>query len=541
MTMFLCVGKYIGHSRVHGNPVLDPCRRRDDENLKDLEKSSGDFSVYRAFQGDDNKHVCLFKLKALVLSCVFIFCFEGIARPYKTARPYKETFSSLTRTPAVTTPEKHSVRSSVWQLSIPEGDGTGFFITANKFITNFHVINGLLQHVSKVEDITLSQEGNAKTLKIKGIVAVSALHDLALLETTESIDYYLSIRQEPLQEQEDLFSTGYPDGKLADIRKTNDRLMFSRDATSFFVNHFSLHGASGSPVVDAKKQVVGVLRSGISNLIISVNLNDLQVFVQEGLRNVPRDNLEQMIQREIQNLRNLAERKNAHAQFKLGVMYYKGLGLGMTQNYEKAAELFQQAAEQGHALAQNNLGFMYYHGEGVTQNFEKAADLFRQAAEQGDAQGQYLLGGMYYHGEGVTQNFEMAAHWYTKAAEQGYALAQYMLGGMYYHGEGVTQNDEKAAHWYTKAAEQGHTQAQYNLAWSYYHGKGVTKSYEKAADWLKQAAEQGHPEAQYMLGVMYKEGEGVTQNDEKAVDWYTKAAEQGHPGAQSALTKFNNM
>ena len=71
--MFLCVGKYIGHSRVHGNPVLDPCLRRDDENLKDPEKSSGDFSVYRAFQGDDNKHVCLFKLKALVLSCVFYF------------------------------------------------------------------------------------------------------------------------------------------------------------------------------------------------------------------------------------------------------------------------------------------------------------------------------------------------------------------------------------------------------------------------------------------------------------------------------------
>ena len=504
MTMFLCVGKYIGHSRVHGNPVLDPCRRRDDENLKGPEKSSGDFSVYRAFQGDDNKHVCLFKLKVLILSCVFIFCFEGIARPYKTAKPYKETFSSLTRTDSMTTPEKHSVRSSVWQLSIPEGDGTGFFITANKFITNFHVINGLLQDVSKVEDITLSQEGNAKTLKIKGIVAVSALHDLALLETTESIDYYLSIRQEPLQEQEDLFSTGYPDGKLADIRKTNDRLMFSRDSTSFSVNNSSLDGASGSPVVDAKKQVVGVLHSVSANLIYSVNLNDLQVFVQEGLRNVLRNNLEQVVKREIENLRNLAERKNAHAQFKLGLMYYKGLGLGMTQNYEKAAELFQQAAEQGHALAQFKLGLMYYKdlGLGMTQNYEKAVDLFKQAAEQSHALAQSALGGMYAQGKGVIQNFEMAAHWYTKAAEQGHVLAQYLLGGMYYHGEGVTQNYEMAIHWFEKAAEQGHAQAQYNLGMMYYHSEGVTQNFEMAFHWYGKAAKQGHPEAQSVLAML---------------------------------------
>ncbi len=497
MTMFLCVGKYIGHSRVHGNPVLDPCLRRDDENLKDPEKSSGDFSVYRAFQGDDNKHVCLFKLKVLMLSCVFIFCFEG------SAGPCEETFDSLTRTPSVTTPEEYSVRSSVWKLSTQEGQGTGFFIAPNKFVTNFHVINTALRHVSKVEDITLSQEGNARTLKIKGILAVSVLHDLALLETTGSVDHYLPIRKKPLQEQEDVFLTGYPDGKLADIRKTNDRLMFSRDATSFFVNNISLDGASGSPVVDVKKQVVGVQHSGVLNLVHSVNLNDLQVFVQRSSRKKSKNNLRQIVQREIRNLRNLAKRGNARAQFQLGFIYFNGYGV--TKSYEKAFDLFKQAAEKGHALAQFNLGFMYYHGEGVIQNFE------------------------------------MAVHWYEKAAKQGHPNAQFNLGVMYIKGEGVTQNDEKAVDWYTKAAEQGHVEAQYNLAWSYYHGKGVTKSYEKAADWLKQAAEQGHPEAQYMLGVMYKEGEGVTQNDEKAVDWYTKAAEQGHPGAQSALTKFNNM
>ena len=427
--MFLCINKYICHSRENGNPVLDPCIRR-----------------------DDNKHVYLFKLKALALSCIFIFCFKGIA-----SSPCEETFSSRTRTPAVTTPEKYSVRSSVWEISVPGNNGTGFFIAPNKIITNFHVINGLLGDVSKVENITLSQEGNARTLKIKGIVALSALHDLALLETTQSVDHYLPIRRKPLQEQEDLFLTGYPGGKLTDMRKISDRLIFSRDTTSFLVNHSSLHGASGSPVVDAKKQVIGVLHSHSLNLIYSVNLNDLQVFVQRELRNKPRNNPRQTVKREIQNLRNLAKRKNAKAQFNLGVMYYEGEGV--SQNFETAADLIKQAAKQGDAEAQNQLGNMYYEGRGVAQNNERAAHWYKQAAEQGQVYAQYNLGAIYYHGEGITKNYEMAAHWYTKAAEQGEAPAQYMLGWMYYEGEGVTQNFKKAAHWLKQAAEQGHFEA----------------------------------------------------------------------------------
>ena len=394
----------------------------------------------------------LFNLKALALSCIFIFCSEAIANPCE------KTFNSPTRVPAVTTPEKYSVRSSVWEISAQGGRGTGFFIASNKFITNFHVI----YDSSKVEDITLSQEGNAKILKIKGILAVSVLHDLALLETTQSVDHYLPIRRKPLQEQEDVFLTGYPDGKLTDIRKTSDRLMFSKDTTSFFVNNSSLGGASGSPVVDAKKQVVGVFHSGNLNLVQSVNLNDLQVFVQRGLKNKPRKYPRQIVKREIQNLRNLAKQKNASAQVKLGLMHYKGEGV--TQSFEKASDLFKQAAEKDHAAAQYLLGVMYIKGEGVTQNFEKASDWLKQAAEQSHPEAQLNLGAMYIHGKGVTQNFEKASDWLKQAAEQSHPEAQYLLGLMYEEGYGVTQNYEKAVDLFKQAAEQGHTQAQSILA-----------------------------------------------------------------------------
>ena len=506
----------------------------------------------------------LFKLKTLMLSCIFIFCFEGIADPYE------ETFSNLTRTDSVTTPEGYSVRSSVWKISIPGRKGTGFFIAPNKFITNFHVISSLLQHILKFEEIALSQEENTRTLKIKGILAVSALHDLALLETTESVDHYLPIRQESLQEQEDLFITGYPGRKLTDIRKTSDSIMFSRDTTSFFVNNSSLGGASGSPVVDVKKQVVGVVYVAASNLINSVNLNDLQVFVQEGLKNTPRDNMKQVVKIEIENLRNLAEQgRLASAQFNLGWMYHKGYGVtqnfemaahwytkaaiqgatnaqanlgrmyiqgqGVTQNFEMAAHWYTKATIQGDVVAQANLGVMYTQGQGVTQNFEIAAEWFTQAAQQGIANAQANLGGMYYKGLGVTQNFEKAAHWYTKAAIQGDADSQFNLGVMYTQGLGVTQNFEMAAHWYTKAAMQEDAKAQVNLGWIYYDGQGVTQSFEMAAHWYTKAAMQGYAPAQFNLGGMYYKGLGVTQNFKIAVDWWFQAAMRGDAKAQFNL------
>ena len=70
------------------------------------------------------------------------------------------------------------------------------------------------------------------------------------------------------------------------------------------------------------------------------------------------------------------------AQSVLGDCYYEGYGV--PQSYEKAAEYFQQAAEQGYAYAQYHLGICYENGYGVPQSYAKAAECYQQAAEQGD-------------------------------------------------------------------------------------------------------------------------------------------------------------
>lgn len=74
--------------------------------------------------------------------------------------------------------------------------------------------------------------------------------------------------------------------------------------------------------------------------------------------------------------------------------------------------------EKGYIGAQVNLGTMYAYGVGVEQDYAKAAEWFKKAAEQGNAGAQFNLGRMYEVGDGVEQDSVKAADCYKKAAMQ---------------------------------------------------------------------------------------------------------------------------
>jgi len=159
-----------------------------------------------------------------------------------------------------------------------------------------------------------------------------------------------------------------------------------------------------------------------------------------------------------ESIKREAERGNADAQYKLGVMYANGQGV--TRNDAEAVKWYAKSAGQGHAGAQIDLGFMYFNGRGVAQNDAEAVKWYKKAAEQGNAVAQYNLGFMYANGRGITQNDAEAVKWFVKSAEQGHSPAQNGLGFMYENGRGVAQNDAEAVKWYKKAAEQGNKNAQ---------------------------------------------------------------------------------
>jgi TPR repeat protein len=82
----------------------------------------------------------------------------------------------------------------------------------------------------------------------------------------------------------------------------------------------------------------------------------------------------------------------AHAE----VLFLQGLnfasGQGVARDYVRAAQCYNEAAEQGHCLAQANLATLYERGQGVARDGAKALIWLSKAAHLGNAAAQYRLG-----------------------------------------------------------------------------------------------------------------------------------------------------
>lgn len=153
---------------------------------------------------------------------------------------------------------------------------------------------------------------------------------------------------------------------------------------------------------------------------------------------------------DVEGIRAKAESGDADAQFKLGKLYAKGLGV--KEDYKLAAKWYQSASDQRHAGALVALGELYEAGQGVPHDDAEAAKCYRRAADQGDASGQYCLAVLYVMGRGVPQDNAEALKWYRLAADQGDELAQYNLGMRHYRGVGVKRDPVEAYQWLSLAA-----------------------------------------------------------------------------------------
>ena len=87
-------------------------------------------------------------------------------------------------------------------------------------------------------------------------------------------------------------------------------------------------------------------------------------------------------------------------------------------DYTAALWLWRPLAEKGNATAQYLIGHMYDRGLGVPQDDVMAVEWYRKAAEQGDASAQLKLGVRYAKGEGVPQDDAVAHKWLTLAASR---------------------------------------------------------------------------------------------------------------------------
>lgn len=234
----------------------------------------------------------------------------------------------------------------------------------------------------------------------------------------------------------------------------------------------------------------------------------------------------------------------------------------MVRSFERAL----RQAEKGNPIGQLSVGSAYYGGLGVTQDFQKAAAWFAKAAQQGNPEAQRNLKIMamnYRGGVNPTTLADMAKTWPSvesppppplaaaprqptpeqifkenmRGARKAEIASQKSVAAAYYLGEGIGQDRAAAAEWYAKAAAQGDRDAQTILGRMYARGEGVAKNPVEAVRLYTQAAEQGSERAQLALAVILREAREVPRNDEVAVRWYQRLAEQGFASGQFYLAE----
>ena len=379
--------------------------------------------------------------------------------------------------------------------------GTAFFIGPNQVVTNFHVISVGKNESYKsrsIKNIYLKQ--GDKKINFTKVLYASAVEDLVILETEEEVSEYLNVSEEEPSGR--LFALGYPDGKQTLIHLEEYGVSDKVYDYEIAVNKSDLPGLSGGPVLDEKKELIGVAYRASGNMLRFIKVSKIEELRRGSIGiDCSEFSLSFCVEEAIQNLEEKAEQGDILAQYQLALMYLEGKGVD--QDEEQAFYWMEKAVEQGYDLAQIQLALIYLFGTQVAIGYKK---LLRQ-----------LFRGLGLSLEDVLDE-EKAFYLLEKAANQGNFLAQYQLALMYLEGKGVDQDEEQAFYWMSKAARQG---------------------YASAFDWMLKKAEEGYASAQYELALMYLEGKGVDQDEEQVFYWMEKAARQGYAKAKKMLLQIS--
>ncbi|KAH0790761.1 SEL1-like repeat protein [Histomonas meleagridis] len=151
--------------------------------------------------------------------------------------------------------------------------------------------------------------------------------------------------------------------------------------------------------------------------------------------------------------------------FLLGML--NEFGDGVPQNFTKAAECYQAAANLGHDGARFNLSRLVKYGDGIEQDQKRYLQLiqkdfdfncfrpfiiyYRKMAEDNRSWAFARYGILLQYGIGIKQDEHLAALYYKLAADEGSVIGSVLFGHALEYGIGVTKSQKVAEMWYKNA------------------------------------------------------------------------------------------
>jgi TPR repeat protein len=110
------------------------------------------------------------------------------------------------------------------------------------------------------------------------------------------------------------------------------------------------------------------------------------------------------------------------------------------RDYARALELLAPLAERGDAVAQLKIGIIFFRGKVGSPDHNAAIRWFTKAAENGQAEAEFQLGQIYRDGPGVNVDGKLALYWLGRAAEKDMSRAMNALGELYLGHQDVPQD-----------------------------------------------------------------------------------------------------
>lgn len=217
------------------------------------------------------------------------------------------------------------------------------------------------------------------------------------------------------------------------------------------------------------------------------------------------------------------------AQYLLGRLYQLGL-VGKEPDYTLAKQWYA-AAQDNYAPAAVAYGFLE---ETQNDDYPRAFNAYQHAADLEDPIANYDLGLIYEKGKGQPTDVEKAQELYLIAANQGVVKAMVSLGNLY----AQQHKMKKSLSWLNKAAMQNDPDAMYQLGWLSEQGLNPQGTIKDAVTYYQSAAALGQSNAMLALARIYQLGTGVSPDLQKSASYYAELARRNYPTAQYQLAKF---